>query len=279
MEEFYIRSKADDPDHHPAITIHIYMSKTWITSKRNEFVRDTLRDFCLVSRRFESIFETYDASDMISFQLIRDLIGKETCKGELWRLKDTAHLLFQNEPPGPLVGTFQDWALGSLFHEAVKLMEDAYQLANYKPWFSALQEGKSLTPEEQLLSSELYSVIEQTADSVRREVKRIRFLLFHSRRMFILYLPAHVDNPLLARFLFDQNDLVRSIFKSGYPDLIRAIYGGTPEQMYVLASRSLRQGGWIRDAGLALKEADTICPNNNTVLQEKLILASFQQYQ
>lgn len=255
------------------------MSKNWVTAKRNEFVRDTLRDFCLVSRQFESIFEAYDRTEMVSFERIRDLIGKETCKGELWRLKDTAHLLFQNEASGSLVGRFQNWALGSLFHESVKLMEDAYQLSNYKPWFTVLQEGKTLTPEERLLSSELYSVIEQTADSVRREVKRIRFLLFHCRRMFTLYLPAHADNPLLARFLFDQNDLVRSIFKSGYPDLIRAVYGETPERMYVLASHSLRQGGWIQDAAQALEQADNISPNNDLVLQEKLILASFQQYQ
>lgn len=255
------------------------MSRNWVSAKRNEFIRDTLRDFCLVSRQFESIFEDYDATGLISFERIRDLIGKETCKGELWRLKDTAHLLFQNETPGPMVGRFQNWALGSLFHESVKLMEDAYQLANYKPWFLELQQEKRLTPEEQLLSSELYSVIEQTADSVRREVKRIRFLLFHSRRMFMLYLPAHADNPLLARFLFGQNDLVRSIFKSGYPDLIRAVYGETPERMYVLASRSLRQGGWIQDASLALEQADDISPDNDLVLQEKLILASFQQYQ
>jgi hypothetical protein len=255
------------------------MSRNWITSKRNEFVRDTLRDFCLVSRQFETVFETYDASGQISFDHIRDLIGKETCKGELWRLKDTAHLLFQSEPPTLLVGRFLEWALGSLFHEAVKLMEDAYQLTNYKPWFLTLQRGKTLRPEEQLLGSELYSIIEQTADSIRREVKRIRFLLFHCRRMFILYLPAHVENPLLARFLYDQNDLVRSIFKSCYEDLVRAVYENRPERMYVLASRSLRQGGWVRDAGLALEMAENIRPDNPMVLQEKMILASFQQYQ
>ncbi len=255
------------------------MSKNWITSKRNEFVRDTLRDFCLVNRQFETLFDAYDRSGQISFDRIRDLLGKETCKGELWRLKDTAHLLFRSEPPAPPVGRFLEWALGSLFHEAVKLMEDAYQLTNYKPWFSTLQQEKTLRPEEQLLSSELYSIIDQTADSIRREVKRIRFLLFHCRRVFILYLPAHVENPLLARFLYGQNDLVRSIFKSGYTDLIRAVYEDRPERMYVLASRSLRQGGWVLDAGKALKMAENICPDNGIVLQEKMILASFQQYQ
>ena len=108
-----------------------------------------------------------------------------------------------------------------------------------------------LTPEEQHIGSELYAVIKQTSESIEREVRRIRFIIFHCKRLFILYLPLHHENPLLARFLYAQSDLVHGVFKGYAEELVHAIYAQGVHRMYALAAQSLEEGGWMDEAAKA----------------------------
>jgi hypothetical protein len=229
------------------------MSKSWLKSKHDFFVRDVLRDFCHVASTLENHFSEYDATGVVSFHLFDDLLGRQNSKGLLWRLKDTSHLLFRNEEQTSFAvyGEYLDWALGYIFHECIKLKEDAYQQMNYKPRFRQLQESVVLTPEEQHIGSELYAVIRQTLESIEREVRRIRFIIFHCKRLFILYLPLHHKNPLLARFLYAQNDLVLGVFRGYADELNHAIYVGGAHRMYALAAQSLEEGGWLDEAAKA----------------------------
>ncbi len=237
------------------------MSKSWLLSKQESFVRDVARDFCHIASALEGHFAEYDATGTVSFHFFDDLLGRQNSKGLLWRLKDTAHLLFRNETRirHAVLGEYLDWALGYIFHECIKLKEDAYQQMNYKPRFKNLQASSGLSPEEQHIGSELYAVIEQTNESIEREVRRVRFILFHCKRMFILYLPLHHENPLLARFLHAQRDLVRRVFKGSFEDLIRSIYTDGIACMYILAARSFEQGGWTKEAHEALDLAEQAC--------------------
>lgn len=234
------------------------MSKSWLLSKHDSFVRDVLREFCQMASAMENHFSEYDASGAVSFHFFDGILGRQNNKGPLWRLKDTSHLLFRNEnrTSFAVLGEYLDWALGYIFHECIKLKEDAYQQMNYKPRFKQLQQSTSLTPEEQHIGTELYEVIRQTSESIEREVRRVRFILFHCKRMFILYLPLHHENPLLARFLYAQNDLVRSVFKGYADELIEAIYIDGIHRMYDLAAQSLEEGGWTEEAARAKSRAN-----------------------
>ncbi|MFO7728572.1 MAG: hypothetical protein R6X11_09610 [Desulfonatronovibrio sp.] len=227
------------------------MSKSWVESKFPEFVRDVLRDFCLVSRHLFTEFSRYDQTGQISFSFFKDLLGEEMNKGQLWRLKDTSHILFRSQARPDRLGLYLDWSIGYIFHECMKLREDSYQQENYRPWFEMMHGQANLPPEERLISKELFTVLEQTSESIEREVSRVRFILFHSRRLFAMLLPAQQNNPLLARFFFAQEDLVREVFKSSYDELIHGIYQDQPGKMYELAAQSLELGGWTREAELA----------------------------
>lgn len=238
------------------------MFKNWILSKQDSFVRDVLRDFCQIASQLESHFTEFDVTGTVSFHVFDDILGRQNSKGLLWRLKDTSHLLFRNETKTPytVLGEYLDWALGYIFHECIKLKEDAYQQMNYKPRFKQLEQNTQLSPEEQHLGSELYAVIDQTTESIRREIRRIRFILFHCKRMFILYLPAHQENPLLARFLYLQDGLVRAVFKSYFDELVTSIYPNGLHHMYDLAAQSLDEGGWPTQAAGARELAAQAAP-------------------
>jgi hypothetical protein len=253
------------------------MSKAWIASKRDEFTRDILRDFCQVSIILEKAFIKFDRQQDADFEIFRELLGESMNKGLLWRLKDTAHFAFKAQNPQVLTGQYLDWAIGYIFHECMKIREDAYQLMYYAPWFCSMNANDDLKPEERLLCGELSNCALQTKESIEREIKRVRFILFQCRRLFILYLPLHADNKLLARFLFSQNDLVREVFKSSYDELTTSIYGRTPEKMFLLAAQSLKTGGWHSLAETAEKEAEKIQNRHKDTLPEEKKLDTFQK--
>ena len=236
------------------------MSKRWLFSKQQSFVRDVVRDFCQIAAALEEHFSEFDTSGEVSFHFFDDLLGRQNYKGLLWRLKDTAHLLFRSEERAEqrILGEYLDWALGYIFHECIKLKEDAYQQRNYKPRFKRLQEDSLLSPEEQHIGSELYAVIRQTSESISREVQRVRFILVHCKRMFILYLPLHSENSLLARYFYTHWDFARQVFKGYFTELIQAIYGDDLRPMYVLAAASFAEGGWLDEARLAREKADAL---------------------
>lgn len=249
------------------------MSKAWIKAKAPEFVRDILRDFCLVCQELETQFRQFDANGQVDFQVLRGILGEEMNKGLLWRLKDTAHHLFRSKAEGgSLVGQYLDWGIGYIFHDAMKLKEDSYQQQNYAPWFRQLIR-EDLPSEEKRISADLLGVLEQTSESMFREIRRIRFIMANCRKLYAIFLAGHNDNPLLARFLFDQNALVREVFGAEYAELVERIYGAAPERMYLLAAMSLRQGGWASEAAQAIAQAATLRPDNEDVLREQRLIA------
>jgi len=252
------------------------MSKSWIRAKLPEFVRDMLRNFCLSCKALEQQFGSFDREGAVAFTILRDLIGQEMDKGLLWRMKDTAHHVFRNDPETPLTGQFLDWGLGYIFHETIKLKEDAYQALTYAPWFLALR-GRDLPEDERVVVEELFQVLRQTEESMRREIDRIRFIISQCRRLLPIYLARHKDNALLARYLFSQNQLVREVFGADYEHLVSTVYGEQPERMFVLASQSLRLGGWVDEAALAVQSALAIHPTDKLVLQEKKFLDNWMQ--
>lgn len=164
--------------------------------------------------------------------------------------------MFRNDPETPLTGQFLDWGLGYIFHETIKLKEDAYQALTYAPWFLALR-GRDLPEDERVVVEELFQVLRQTEESMRREIDRIRFIMSQCRRLLPIYLARHKENALLARYVFSQNALVREVFGSRTTrtssPLSTASTGAY--KFPVLCAKSLRLGGWVDEAALAVQGA------------------------
>ena len=110
----------------------------------------------------------------------------------LYRLKERTHALFRG-PGGIVRGSTHrealfDLAVGSLFHEAMKLRENLYQREVYGPRVRALQteageESKALFDEfEKMLGAvddrldegvrELETLVQQTADQLRLSMSK-----------------------------------------------------------------------------------------------------------
>ena len=90
---------------------------------------DIIRDFLAVHDRATRLFDRRDR-DGLRFEDVRSWVG-EDAKSDLFRLKEACHAIFRpavdTGATDMRVGALLDLAVGSLFHEAMKLRENLYQ--------------------------------------------------------------------------------------------------------------------------------------------------------
>lgn len=228
--------------------------RPWVKLNREAFERDVLRDFCLASDILRPQFARLESGAGISFPAFSNLVGEPSDKGLLWRLKDKAHQVFLKAEQPPTVALLLDWTLGYIFHESLKLMEDAHQSQYYAPRLDAL-DAEKLGGELADMTRALRLIQSQTQESIEREARRLQALLVHSRRLFCLYFADRADHRPLARFLYDNSDSVRRTFEGDHEWLLLAVYGQTPERMYLEAARSLLESARFMQAAEALAAA------------------------
>lgn len=259
------------------------MSERWLLANRAFFVRDLVRDYCMVFRLLSDQRRRFERDGTVSYSALRDLLGEAMRKGVFWRLKDTAHHLFRNtvrtaavatEAPAESLGIMLwqyaasphpdgtavqspvealiDWCVGYAFHECAKLKEDAFQGQHYANRLAQLGRHPAVTGE---FYGPLSALAAQTAESSVRELERIIHVLSHGLFLLTRYLTAEGRNCRLARWLACEEPLAREVFGPLYPDLLTALYDGEPERLYLLAARDFLESGRHEPAMALLRRA------------------------
>lgn len=238
--------------------------REWISMNFEAFERDVLHDFCLASVRLGEQFERLATNGNVSFAVLQSLVGEPLDKGLFWRLKDKSHHIFKRgtdcNPAGPLL----DWSMGYIFHESLKLMEDAHQRQYYGPYLDTHMRRKD-DPSLKAIMGELSGIRQETCESIQREVTRLKKLLSLSRKLFNIYFAGRAWHKPLARFLNDNPSLVRKAFQNDYDAFIIAVYGNEPERMFVEAARSLFESARFEAADKALDTALSLNPSSPAV--------------
>lgn len=237
------------------------MSQHWLNANASRLMAEILRDFCVVSIALEEQFNRYDNAGNISYAVLREILGDQMNRGILWRLKDTAHHLLRDVQGSPVAARLLDWAIGYIFHETFKLMEDTHQHQYYAPSLFALA-GDNPSPELDAVARDFTQMAVETQVDMGRTVGRIRRLLAHARLFFHRCYSAQKENIELARLLNDREDLFAAAFAGEHENLIRAIYGDSPQTLYINASVSLLHGGKKHEAQIACKKAESIAPED-----------------
>ncbi len=255
------------------------MSERWLLANRAFFVRDLVRDYCMVFRLLSDQRRRFERDGTVSYSALRDLLGESMRKGVFWRLKDTAHHLFRNatrpasatvegqgivlwqyaaspHPDGMAVQSpveaLIDWCVGYAFHECAKLKEDAFQGQHYANRLAQLGRHPAVTDE---LYGPLSALAAQTAESSARELERILHVLSHGLFLLTRYLTEEGGNGRLARWLACEEPLAREVFGPYYPDLLTTLYDGEPARLYLLAARDFLESGRQEPARALLRRA------------------------
>lgn len=231
-----------------------------IGPSKAEAMRDLLRDFCRVSSILAEQEARFATTGTLSFALIDTVLGQDMRQGVLWRLKDNAHQYVRDSTTtgsdAPQAAALLDWCVGYVFHECIKLREDAFLSQHYTT--SLAQMGAVPHTDCADICTQLMPVASQTVESTRYELARIIAVLAQAQVLCIRCLALHADNGFLARFLVEEAPLSRAVFGDRLEELYTALYGACHEARFVCAARACLEGGRPEQALLALDALDAV---------------------
>jgi len=216
-------------------------------------ILEIVRDFVEVHRLVRELSEWHRASGL-RFDELAGLI--EDDEGSvLFRLKERTHALFRapgREGRGPTHReALFDLAVGSLFHEAMKLRENVYQREIYGPRVRALQsqageESKALFDEfERMLGA-----IEASVDEGVRELETLVQRTADQLRLLI----AEPPDDGATRFMTERPEEVERVFGVSLADQLEEMYGSVAKG-FERAGRSYLASGFFTAAAGCFERA------------------------
>jgi tetratricopeptide (TPR) repeat protein len=187
-------------------------------------ILEILRDFVEVDRLVRGLAQRHRAHGL-RFPELAALIRDDE-SSVLFRLKERTHAVFRG-PGGVVRGSTHrealfDLAVGSLFHEAMKLRENLYQREVYGPRVRALQseageESKALFDEfEKMLGA-----VDQRLDEGVRELETLARQTADQLRLLI----AELNDDGAVRFVIERPDEVEAVFGLPLDALLEEMYG------------------------------------------------------
>ena len=233
------------------------MKKYWIEQRKDIFVRNMVQDFFSAKSYFDGMKTHLRKKAVLPYSMLESWIGTETDKGPLWKLKEQSHRLYRNNSASiSLYENLFDWVVGSVFHEAMKLKEDTYQIESYKPLLEMALKDDSTRDDISRIVQEYYAIIDRANISLKEEIISIDELfekgLLHLRLLIITY----KNNALLLRFLIDNKKITETMLGHGsLHEVLLEMFPAGVHEAYILMSESCMQNGWYNQAQKYLKTA------------------------
>jgi tetratricopeptide (TPR) repeat protein len=223
---------------------------------------DITREFLLAHHELRRLFQRHRAGEM-RWEEVHRLVGDDEVS-VLFRLKERSHALFRSGELGAdlsRVALF-DLAVGSLFHEAMKLRENFYQLEIYAPKVEAARAEAEAGTEE--LFEEFARILAASRERLEEAFVESEALLEQTRRQFRVLIATHNRNGFVTRYLLENASLVEEVLGESLDELFAAVHGRAAAG-YALAARSYLESGYFDEARRALAEALARNPGDETL--------------
>ena len=245
----------------------------WFTGRRDHFVRQAIGDFFHLASSFADLYASWRGSaagvhrldDATSGRLqaqLAAMVGTERDNGPLWQLKDLCHRIWPQERRVEHVrGVLVDWLVGSLFHEAMKLKENLYLLAAYRPAAVAIggvasRDNGPDRPDAAIVRMvDLRAMVGRIAGDVDGQMERIGVLFAQTNYLLRMMLPELAVNPLVLRLCMEMEEVVAELWGESLEDLFTDTFGGHPAGGFCLIGSSDLRGQWYRQALTAYRRA------------------------
>jgi len=191
----------------------------------------------------------------------------------LFTLKTACHQLFrQNFSSASEKEQIFDLTIGSIFHLAMKLREDLYQIEFYGPKYTELH-GKKMQGQNLELGTKFKDVRSRATASLREGMEEGAVLMEDAFRQFRELLKDYRQNGLLLRFLLEEKGLVDSIFgEKGQEKIFALLFDQDEAKPYRLAGESYLQSAFYSQAARSFSEALKRNPEDES-LQFKIYLS------
>jgi len=243
-----------------------------VQKERERKVVEIVRSFLLATRTFRQQYEKYQQGSLHFSDLAR--LVDDRGESILFALKEICQNLFRRSPS--LVSQKEqifDLTIGSIFHLAMKLREDLYQLEVYGPKYAELSAGGDRSQRQESLIQEFKKIIPRAEESFKEGIEEINLLFHDVFRQFAEFLREHRENGLLARFLLEESNLLKEVLGiHALEDIFQTLYGSNIAQGYRLAGESYFQSAFYTQAIKAFTRALEKSPGDES-LQFKIYLS------
>ena len=130
-------------------------------------------------------------------------------------LKEMSHELFRNSDDASYKEKLYDITIGYIFHEAMKLRENMYQLEYYRPQCDIALH--TLTDQEKKIVHEIGLLVNKAEVRLKEGFKEIKVLLNELVGQLKDLIVLYQNNYLLPRFIFENERSLKKIYgKKGF---------------------------------------------------------------
>jgi len=233
---------------------------------RDEQFCNVVLNFARAKKRFEEQMADYRENRKMEFPRLDDFV-----ENILFTLKEDCHFLFRQQSryqPGQEISgeSLFDISIGSIFHELMKIKENVYQLEYYAPLYSAMAKtaNRPDTPPYELAFLDACSkIVRRARRNLPSDLESAEELFRDAAFNLQMMLRGHTGNPLLARMLVDESDLMCNCFEVDDIDaLLSEVYDGKLDEAHLSAALDYLEGGWYEKARREAQRVLQIDPDN-----------------
>ena len=159
---------------------------------------------------------------MLCFGDIEEFVD-DRGKSCLFKLKEMCHELFRNSDAATYSEKLYDMTVGYIFHQAMILRENLYQLEYYKPKCD-IHTGE-ITIREKKIFLEMEFLVKKTEKKLQEGFKETKLLLKELVEQLEDLIKLYKENYLLPRFIFEHEKILTTIYgKKNFDRLLNDIY-------------------------------------------------------
>ena len=228
---------------------------------RDRNILEIVRGLFLSEVAFQEILKKYKRG-CLHFSDIGNWVD-DRGQSLLYNLKEQSHSLFRYMGNRPLHKNewLLDLAIGSIFHEAMKLRENIYQLEVYRPKYLQykLKAGKSAYERDYLQQFE--RIISKAEQGVTDGMEETRSLFKDAIAQLVDFFKESIKNLYLVRFLLEHQTLLREVYGSkGAKAVFDIMFDKGFLDAYYFAARSYLQSEHYDLSSLYFSKALRIDP-------------------
>lgn len=204
------------------------------TGKKNWVVLEIVRDFLLSYIHFKSIHGKYKRK-ILNFKDLDEFITDKDSTLPLFNLKESCHMLYRYQEGESCRDEEKllDLAVGSIFHEAMKIREYLYQLEVYKPRYMQIQTMLGTSEYERDLFRQFEKIGIRAERGLTESMADAKRLFQDTLKQLADLLPRYRDNAVLMKFLLRNKDLLQTAYgKRKGLKVIDGIFSGNLGEAY-----------------------------------------------
>lgn len=228
----------------------------FIFDDRDRKIVEIIKGFFQSVLQFKSVYDN-QKNKKLTFDDVQMLIDD---KGDsvLFNLKRNCQCLFRNDKTQKSTDKEKlfDLVIGSIFHVAMRLREDFYQLEVYGPRYNELEEKSDKTAYEKQFLNQYMKTIVRAKQRLSVELEETKTLFEDTTNQMKDLLPEYAKNGLVARFLIENESLVNGIYgENSIKELCNLMFKNGYIDALCVAARSYATSGFYDKVASRLNEA------------------------